>query len=80
MKRVFKKVYENPFLKEFFIHGFKFSLVGILNTLVGFLSFHLFFYLFGWDYRFSNVLSYILGVINSFFFNKFWTFKSKKNV
>ncbi len=25
-----------------------------------------------------NIVSYIFGLINSFFFNKFWTFRSKK--
>ncbi len=63
-------------IKEFFIHGFKFGLVGVMNTIVGWVSFAIFFYVFKIDFKVSNVLSYILGVTNSFIFNKLWTFKS----
>jgi putative flippase GtrA len=28
------------------------------------------------DYRISNVCGYIAGLINSFFWNRYWTFKS----
>ncbi len=64
-------------IKEFFIHGFKFGLVGILNTIIGWSTFLLFFYVFKIDFRISNILSYILGLINSFIFNKLWVFETK---
>ncbi|MCX7820487.1 MAG: GtrA family protein [Brevinematales bacterium] len=63
-------------IKEFFVHGIKFGLVGVMNTFVGWASFALFFYVFKIDFKVSNILSYILGVMNSFIFNKLWTFKS----
>lgn len=56
----------------------KFGIVGVLNTAVGWISFLVLFYLFGLEFRVSNVISYICGLINSFFFNKLWTFKSRQ--
>ena len=35
--------------------------------------------LFKLDYKISNIIGYIIGVLNSFIFNKFWTFKSTAN-
>jgi putative flippase GtrA len=55
----------------------KFSFVGVLNTLVGFGSFLIFYYLFNIQYVLSNTLSYIPGLINSFIWNKIWTFASR---
>ncbi|MGC8765469.1 MAG: GtrA family protein [Brevinematia bacterium] len=67
-----------PALKKTLFEGIKFSLVGVMNTLVSWITFFSLFYFFKVDFRISNVISYILGLINSFLFNKFWTFKSKK--
>jgi len=61
----------------------KFVLVGILNTFVdlGVLNFLL--WVFGlaagiW-YSFFKGLSFLVAVINSYFLNKFWTFKKEKS-
>lgn len=76
---LFKRVWQNllPF-KEFFFQGLKFSIVGIINTIVSWVAFFSLYYLFKIDFKIANIISYILGVINSFILNKFWTFKSKK--
>ena len=56
---------------------FRFLLVGILNTLVGyglyalFLSLHI-------NYLIANTMSTILGIIHSYLWNRFFTFKSKE--
>ncbi len=75
----FKRLIEqNSSLRETFFQGIKFSIVGVINTLVSWIAFFTFFYLFKVDFRLSNVISYIFGVTNSFIFNKLWTFKSKE--
>jgi putative flippase GtrA len=57
----------------------KFCAVGVLNTLITNLSFAFLFYVVRINDKVSNVISYIVGLTNSFIFNKLWTFKSKKN-
>ena len=55
----------------------RFVFVGVINTIVGYGSYALFVYL-GVYYLLANVLSYIVGTTNSYLWNKFFTFKSKK--
>ena len=66
---------ENPFnfIKQFS----KFIIVGIINTLLTFLVFKILTDLLLINDSISNISGYIIGVINSFFLNKFWTFKSR---
>jgi putative flippase GtrA len=49
-------------------------MVGLGNTAVDFTVFFL-LNLSGIYYLFAQVLSYLAGVINSFFFNRKWTFR-----
>jgi len=56
---------------------YKFIIVGILNTAIGYGSF--FFLLSYFNYIISLIISYILSVTNSYLWNKYWTFNSKKN-
>lgn len=53
----------------------KFVLVGILNTAISLAAFYLLYNLFAVDYTISNLISYIVGVINSFFWNKLLVFR-----
>lgn len=53
----------------------KFGLVGILNTLITFISYAV-FVTFGINYLIANCVSYFIGVINSYYWNKNWVFKS----
>jgi putative flippase GtrA len=58
------------------IQLFKFSFVGILNTIVGYGAFCI---LLTWcNYMVSLIISHIIGVTHSYVWNKYWTFKTKK--
>ena len=68
-KRITHKKY------EYFL---KFGVVGILNTAVDFCVFTI-LNLFGVNYVVSQVVGYSSGTLNSYLFNKFWTFKNIEN-
>ncbi|MFL0194758.1 GtrA family protein [Clostridium sp. WILCCON 0269] len=55
----------------------RFSVTGVLNTLIDFCVFTICESLFGIHYTISQVLGYSFGVINSFIFNRKWTFEGK---
>ena len=55
----------------------RFSIIGILNTLVDFVVFTIFQSLFGINYLVSQIAGYSFGVVNSFIFNKNWTFENR---
>ena len=62
-----------------FRQAVKFGLVGVLNTAVDWLVYfaltHSLAY-FGDHLTFAKGISYTVGVLNSFFWNKAWTFRS----
>ncbi|AAT61203.1 sugar translocase [Bacillus cereus] len=53
----------------------KFGLVGIFNTLITIISFWILLK-FGMNYLIANTIAYLLGVANSYYWNKNWVFKS----
>ena len=55
----------------------RFLFVGGLNTAVGYGTYALFIWL-GFHYFIATTLSTILGMTNSFFWNKYFTFRSPK--
>ncbi len=55
----------------------KFSLIGILNTVVGYGSFIILLNFS--NYILALIISHMIGVTHSYLWNKFWTFKSNKN-
>ncbi|MDR2086866.1 MAG: GtrA family protein [Dysgonamonadaceae bacterium] len=73
--------------KNFFIEAFKYGIVGILNTFVTavviWLMMHALFHVRDENnvsaqiISISNIAGYIAGLINSFVWNRKWTFKSK---
>lgn len=65
--------------KIFKIEGFRFLFVGGLNTIIGYGSYALFL-LLNINYLIANTLSTIIGVINSYIWNRNFTFKSKANI
>ena len=69
MKNLMKKLIN---LKEF-----RFLITGGINTIVGYGSYMLFIFL-GSQYLVANIFSTIIGTINSYFWNKYFTFKSPK--
>lgn len=62
--------------KLFYRRDFRFLLVGGINTVVGYSAFIL-FVSFGLQYLIANTLAMIIGVANSYLWNRFFTFKSK---
>lgn len=57
----------------------KFSLIGILNTAITIGSYGILVYLFNMNYIIANIISYMLGMINSYIWNKNWVFKVKES-
>lgn len=57
---------------------FKFALVGGMNTGVDLLMFTVFIH-FGIPYLIAQLFSYGCGVLNSYLFNRHWTFNQKKS-
>lgn len=58
---------------------FRFVLVGIVNTLVGYAIIMLLFHVMGLGYALSYFLSYMVGIIISFFLNRHFVFFSQKS-
>lgn len=59
-------------------HITRFGCVGCLNTMLDFGVFSLLNSLFGVNYIISQILSYSSGTLNSYLFNKFWTFNDTR--
>ena len=57
----------------------KFIALGVMNTAVSLIVIYVLIKI-GLNYRLSNFIGYIAGLINSFIFNKVWVFKTKKNL
>jgi putative flippase GtrA len=74
---------------SFFFQALKYGIVGVMNTLLTAIVIWLMMQLvFGVEndekvssfvISVSNTVGYIVGVINSFLWNRSWTFQSKKN-
>ena len=65
----------NIFKDKTFIQLIKFAIVGCINTG---LSLAIFYILYNWidiNEYISNLIAYIAGLINSFFWNKLWVFR-----
>ena len=56
----------------------KFGIVGIFNTIITIGSYMVLVFL-GVNYLLANIIGYILGVINSHYWNKSWVFQVKSN-
>ena len=57
----------------------KFIALGVMNTAVSLIVIYVLMKI-GLNYRLSNFIGYIAGLINSFIFNNVWVFKTKKNL
>lgn len=64
--------------KESFWQFVKFNLVGVMNTGVDFAVFTLLVWL-GTYYLTAQCISYAAGTLNSYFVNKFWTFRERES-
>lgn len=54
----------------------KYGVIGVSNTLITFVVFYIMNTLMRLPYGLSNVTAYVLGVINSFIWNRNWVFKT----
>ncbi|WP_243278166.1 GtrA family protein [Clostridium yunnanense] len=52
----------------------RFGIVGVMNTLITIIAFWI-LGKFGINYILANTLSYLIGVVNSYFLNSKWVFK-----
>lgn len=55
----------------------RFALVGLANTGIDLAVFTLLAGALQWSVLPANVLSYSTGILNSFFLNKYWTFRDR---
>lgn len=62
------------------LQGMKFIIVGLMNTGITLSVIFILQNLLGVHYVPSNVTGYVLGLINSFIWNRNWTFKSEGNI
>lgn len=58
----------------------KYGVIGVMNTLITAISFYLLNTWLKVPYGAANIIGYILGVINSFIWNRNWVFKTKQNL
>jgi len=65
--------------KRFFRQLFKYSIVGIFNTAIGLTVIYFFFNVLSFNYIIANIIGYACGLVNSFVWNKNWTFKSSQH-
>lgn len=65
------------FDKAEIIKFIKFLVVGCINTLITLVVIYILMHLFRVDYKTSNAAGYVVGLVNSFFWNKLWVFKKR---
>lgn len=73
-----KNIYSNFLNNKSFKHLTKFGSVGCLNTLIDFGMFSILNSIFGFNYIISQIISYSCGTLNSYLFNRFWTFSDTR--
>jgi len=73
-----KHFYNNFINNKKHKHIVKFGCVGCLNTMFDFGIFCMLNNIFGVNYVISQIVSYSSGTLNSYIFNKFWTFNDTK--
>lgn len=58
----------------------KYGIIGVSNTVITLVVFYVMNTLLGLAYGLANTVGYILGLINSFVWNRNWVFKTKSNL
>ncbi len=78
MKNPITTVTQHPFIQERpAVRQFmKFGIVGVMNTIIDYLIFSGLVYLFHVYFLIANVISFSVAVMNSYIFNRRWTFRS----
>jgi len=57
----------------------KFCLVGCSNVIVTLTAFYILYNFFAINYLIASILAYSLGIVNSFTWNRLWTFRIRKS-
>ncbi len=65
-------------LKSHYKSFSRFSFVGLINTIIDFVAFFVFYNLFGVWFLVAHLLAFMIALANSFLFNALWTFKNLK--
>ena len=65
---------------KIFLQAVKFGIVGVVNTLITLAIIWFMTKRMGCSETLSNFVGYFIGLINSFFLNRKWTFGSKGNM
>ncbi|MEI8273783.1 MAG: GtrA family protein, partial [Paludibacter sp.] len=65
--------------KSILIQLLKFGIVGVANTLLTALTIWLLLKVLHYTDYLSNIIGYCIGLINSFIWNRKWTFRSSKS-
>lgn len=80
-------IYLTPYIQKIIpisIRFVKFCIVGVLNTVIDFGSLNILSYLTGITSGFLvggiNIPGFVVGIPNSYFWNKKWVFNSKSNI
>ena len=66
-------------MKKTFFQMLRFGFVGVSNTLITLGLIFLLMNILGLDYRIANGIGYLAGLINSFIWNRNWTFRAEGN-
>ncbi|QCJ44141.1 GtrA family protein [Bacillus sp. S3] len=57
----------------------KFGFIGIINTAITIASYAFFVYVLGMNFILANIFAYLLGMFNSYIWNKNWVFQVKES-
>ena len=66
--------------KKTTIQLLKYGVIGISNTLITLIVFYIVNTILGFSYVTANIIGYVLGLANSFIWNRTWVFKTKNNL
>jgi putative flippase GtrA len=55
----------------------KFSIIGLISTIINYSIFFILFNTFNIFYVFSSIVGYVIGLLFGYYFNKKWTFSNK---
>lgn len=68
-----KDLVKKPVVRQFV----KFGIIGCFGVVIDWGAFYLFNHFFGVFYLLAKVLSFLLAVVNSYVWNRRWTFRSE---
>lgn len=66
-------------MKKLFDEVLHFSIVGVFNTILGYVLIMVFYNVLGWNYWIASAVSYTIGSFFSYFANKKLTFKVEES-